>query len=76
MISTVPTFNSCTKCVDSPRHNTQPHFRLVPSFLHMYTWMTSQLNVDLICKLRGPLMCLAIFFKCYPWAIDVLSYFL
>ena len=45
-----------------PAHNTQPHARLPTSFLGMEAWMTSQLNVELIRKPRGVLMCLAYFF--------------
>ena len=44
-----------------PRHNTRPHDRLASSFLDMGAWVTSQLNVALIRKLSGPLMCLAYF---------------
>ena len=43
-------------------YNTQPHALLPPSFLGMAAWMTSQLNVALIRKLRRSLMCLASFF--------------
>ena len=42
-----------------PRHNTRPYTRLPPSFLAMDAWTTFQLNVALISKLRGPLMCFA-----------------
>ena len=56
-VYTVPTFNSW-----QPGHNTRPHARLPPRFLGMYAWMTSQLNVALIRKLRGALLCLAYFF--------------
>ena len=45
-----------------PRHNTRPRARLPPSFLGMDAWMTSQLNVALIRKLRVALMYLANFF--------------
>ena len=37
-ISTVPTFNSCTKCVVNPG---MIHARLSASFLGMGAWMTS-----------------------------------
>ena len=33
--------------------------RLPPGFLGMDAWMTSRLNVSLICNLRGSFMCLA-----------------
>ena len=55
----MPTFNS--------GHNTRPHTRLPQRFLGMDALVTSQLNVGLICKLRGSLMCLAYFLTCYPW---------
>ena len=45
-----------------PGHNKRPHARLPPSFLGLDAWMTSQLNVALIRKLRVSLMCLAYFF--------------
>ena len=45
-----------------PGHNAHPHTRLPPSYLGMNAWMTSQLKVALIHKLRGSLMCLAYFF--------------
>ena len=38
-------------------HNTRPHAQLPPSFLGMDAWMTSQLNLALIRKLRETLMC-------------------
>ena len=46
-----------------PGQNTRPHARLPPSFLGMDAWMTSQLNVVLIHKLRGSLICLAKIFR-------------
>ena len=49
-----------------PGHITQPHARLPPCFMGMGARMTSQLNVALMRKLRGPLMCLAYFLTCYP----------
>ena len=52
-----------------PEHNTRPHVRLPPSFLGMNAWMTSQLNVALIHKLRGSSICLAYFLTCYPWML-------
>ena len=42
-----------------PGHDTRPHARLQPSFVGMDAWMTSQLNVVLIRKLLGSLLCLA-----------------
>ena len=60
--ATVPTFNSCTKWLGNPGHNTQPHAQLPPSFLVTDAWMISQLNVALIGKLHGSLLCLAHFF--------------
>ena len=56
--TTVPTFNSCTKCLG---HCTRPHARLQPSFLDMDARMTSQLNVGLIGELHGSLMCFDMF---------------
>ena len=44
-----------------PGHNTRLHARLPRGFLGMKAWMTSQLNVALICELPGSLMCLAYF---------------
>ena len=41
-----------------PEHNIRLHARLPIIFLCMDAWMTSQLNVALIHKLRGSLMCL------------------
>ena len=49
-----------------PGHNKRSHNRLLPSFLGMDAGMTSQLNEDLIRKMRGLLMCLA-------HVIDILS---
>ena len=46
--STVPTFNSCTKCLVTPGI---VHDQLPPSFLDMDACTTSQLNVVLIRKL-------------------------
>ena len=46
-----------------PRHDTRPHARLQPIFLCMDAGMTSQLNVALIRKLHGSLMCLAYTFN-------------
>ena len=37
------------------------------SFQGMDTWMTSQLNVALICKSHGSLLYLAYSLTCYPW---------
>ena len=42
-----------------PGHNTRPHARLPHIFVAMDAWMTSQLNLSLIRKLRGSLMCFA-----------------
>ena len=51
-------------------HDTRPHAQLAPSFLCMDTWVTSQLNVAFIRRLRGSSnMCLAYFLTCYPWVI-------
>ena len=57
-INTMPAFNSCTKCVGSPGiiHDRTPDDPPVS-----WAWMTSQLNVALIRKPRGSLMCLADF---------------
>ena len=61
--TTVPTCNSCTKCVGGPGHNIQLHARLatMPSFLAIDAWMTSQLNVAFITQVM--------------WVIDVLGLF-
>ena len=50
-----------------PWYNTRPHAPMTPSFLGMDALMTSQLNVALIRRLRGSLMCLAYFLTCYLW---------
>ena len=55
---TVPTFDSCTKCMGSPgiiNDHTSDY--------HPVSWarMTLQLNEALVRKLRGSLMCLACF---------------
>ena len=42
-------------------HNTQPHARSPSSFLGKDAWMTSQLKVAFIHKLRGSSMCMAHF---------------
>ena len=42
-----------------PEHNTRQHARLTVRFLGKDAWMTSQLNVALIRKLRGSLIYLA-----------------
>ena len=39
-----------------PGHNTRPHIRLQSSLLDIDAWMTSQLNVGLISKLRGDVL--------------------
>ena len=57
---TVPTFNSCTKCKGS---SGIIHDRTPDCHRFSWTWMTSQLNVALICKLRGKLMCLIYFWR-------------
>ena len=63
MISTVPTFNSCTKRVGSWEkiYNQMPDCH---PFSVTYAWMTLQLNVALISKLHGSLMCLDYFLTC------------
>ena len=50
-------------------HNTRLHARLPPSSLGMDAWMISKLNVDLIRKLRGSLMCLAYFFDVHSMGV-------
>ena len=66
-VCSVPTFNSCTKCVGSLGiiHD------MPPSFLGKGAWMTSQMNATLIRKLRRSfsLMCLAYFLTCYIWVL-------
>ena len=49
-----------------PGHNSRPHARLQPSFLGTDARMISQLNVVLIRKLLGSLLCLA-------YSFDMLS---
>ena len=50
-----------------PGRNTRLHSRMLHNFLGMDAWMTSQMKVALIRKVRGSLMCLAYFFlTCYP----------
>ena len=49
-----------------PVHNTRPHAWSPPCFLGMDAWMTSKLNVALIRKLHGPLVCLAYFVHMIP----------
>ena len=60
----VPTFNSCTKCVDSPGIIND---RMLSSFFGMDLRMTLLLNVALILKLHVLLMCLE-----YP--LDILAW--
>ena len=60
----VPKFNSCTKCLGSPG-NIRPHAWLPHSILSMDVWATSQLNVALIRKLRGSLICMSCFLTCH-----------
>ena len=62
-LSTVSTFYSCTICVGSP---CIVHDR---TSCHHISWacVPSKLNVTLICKLCGSLMCLAYFLTCSPW---------
>ena len=52
-----------------PGQDTRPDARLSPSFLFTDARMLSQLNVDLIRKLRRSLLCLAysVLGYCYPW---------
>ena len=61
---TLSTFNSCTKSVGSPgiTHDRTPKMSAI--FQGMVVWMTSQLNVALIYKLRVSLMCLSCFLTC------------
>ena len=60
----IATVQTCYPALNAgqPGHKTRPYIRLPPSFLDMDAWMTSQLKVSLIRKLRGSLMCLAYFF--------------
>ena len=59
---TVPTFNSCTKCLGSPgtTQNRTPDCQPTPG---IDAWMTSQLNVALNCKLSWSLMSLDYLFE-------------
>ena len=52
---------------EKPGYITLPHARLPPSLLSTNAWMTSQLNVTLIRKQRGSLMCLDYCLTCYAW---------
>ena len=63
--TTVPTFNSCTKCVGRPGriHDRTPECS--PIFFGMDVYMTSQLILALIRKLRVSSMYLAYFLRCY-----------
>ena len=54
---TVPTFNSIWMHCQCG-HNARPHARLPHKLMGMDAWMTSKLNVALVRKLRGSLMCL------------------
>ena len=59
MFYTVPTFNSCTKCVSSPG---RIHDRTPDCHLISWAWMHGlplQLTVALSRKLRGSSMCFA-----------------
>ena len=64
-LHTVPNFNSCTKCVGSPGriHDRTPECS--PIFLGMDVYMTSQLILALIRKLRVSSMYLDYFLTCY-----------
>ena len=46
-----------------PGHSSQPHARLLHSFLGVYACVTSRLNVALFDMLCVSLMCFAYFFK-------------
>ena len=52
-----------------PGHNKRPLARLPTSFLGMDAWRTLQINVTLICKLRGSFLCLADFFDMLSRAV-------
>ena len=69
LIGTVPTLNSCTKCVGSLGriHDRTPD--CPPISLGMVVYMTSQLILALIRKLRVSSMRLAYFLTCYSWAL-------
>ena len=57
MQSTMPTFNSCTKCAGSPGmiHGRTPN------------WHPHNLNVALLRKLTWVIVVLGLFLTCYPW---------
>ena len=64
---TVPTFNSCTKCVRQPGQNRRPQ---TPD-CHLFTWawmrgLPFQLKVALSRKLRGSSMC-------FSYICDIIS---
>ena len=65
---TVPTFNSCTKCLGSLGiiHDRTPDCTQFSGYGCHHKSLTLQLNVALIRKLRGSLRCLAYF-------VDLLS---
>ena len=52
-----------------PGHNTRPHALLPTSFLGMDAWMTSQMKVACIHKLRGSSTCLAYSFDMLSMAV-------
>ena len=55
----MPTFDSCTKCTSS---QDMPGSQPVSCI-----WLTSELDLSLICKLRRSLMCLAYVLTSYSW---------
>ena len=62
-VCTVPTFNSCTKCVGSRDiiHDRTPDCTQFSEYGCHHKSQTLQLNVALIRKLRGSLLCLVYF---------------
>ena len=62
--STVPISNTCTKCMGSPGIINDPTSDYYATqFLAIGAWITSQMNVALIRKLRGSLMSSPYFFE-------------
>ena len=64
----IPVLNAPTSGSESGHAcSTRLHAPLSPGFLDIDAWMTSQLNVASIGKLRGALVTLAYLYTCYLW---------
>ena len=64
---TVPIYNSCTKCVDSPGKIHDRLHAAPPSFLGIDAWMTSKLNVALISQVTWVIYVLGLFWHVIHW---------